>query len=276
MPPPTKNLFLRSPVGKITGCGEIKTDISMTKSIHFTSVSRKGLILLLFTLFSGSLFAQDKARTSRPDIPGSFIVDFGFNQMINAPADFQYTFFGSHTVNLYYQYPIRFGRSHYSFNPGIGVSLERFRFKSRGLLYDSIESGSQIEHYDVIKASLLYTSARKTMLIGNYLEIPLEFRFDTKPEDIARSFNFALGGRVGYLIDSQQKIKYKENAQVKKVKDKQDFGLTKFRYGVYARVGIGGFNVFGFYNLTPLFQTDKGPDKTTANSMTIGISLNGF
>ncbi len=114
------------------------------------------------------------------------------------------------------------------------------------------------------------------MLVANYVEIPLEFRFDTTPEDIARSFNVAIGGRIGYLFDSKMKVKYKEDAETKIMKDKQNLGLTQIRYGVYSRIGVGAFNIFGFYNLTPLFEKDKGPDKTTMNSYTVGISINGF
>jgi hypothetical protein len=114
------------------------------------------------------------------------------------------------------------------------------------------------------------------MLIANYVEVPLEIRFDTKPEDLGRSINFALGGRIGVLFDSQQKIKYHEDGQWKRLKDKQDWGLNFLRYGAYTRIGIGAFNIFGFYNLSTLFEANKGPENTKMNTFTLGISINGF
>ena len=114
------------------------------------------------------------------------------------------------------------------------------------------------------------------MLIANYVEMPLEIRFDTKPEDIGRSFNFALGGRIGVLFDSDQKVKYREDDQWKKSKNKENWGLNFLRYGVYTRIGIGGFNVFGFYNLSTLYEPNKAPDLTKMNTYTFGISVNGF
>jgi hypothetical protein len=239
------------------------------------------LFFFFFTLVF-SLHAQDKVKTvSRPDIPGSFVVDFGFNGTMEGDSLWKHGFFGSRTLNLYYQYPIRFGRSRFSFNPGFGVSLERFKFTNFRALYNPPEGATAepVERYQLFPTSTLYPTynMRKIMFINNYLEIPIEFRFDTKPEDIARSFNVALGARAGYLIDSGQKFKYKEDGQTKRLKNKQDYGLTQFRYGLSARIGIGAFNWFGFYNLTPLFQKDKAPGNSENQStFTAGISINGF
>ncbi|MEQ8423346.1 MAG: PorT family protein, partial [Cyclobacteriaceae bacterium] len=72
------------------------------------------------------------------------------------------------------------------------------------------------------------------------------------------------------------KIKYKEDGEVKKVKDKQSHGLNDIRYGLYTRIGIGGFNWFFMYNASSLFKTNKGPEMTEMNTFTAGISINGF
>lgn len=238
-------------------------------------MSRSVPLLLLLLMVSGALFAQEKRKkAARPDIPGSFMVDFGFNQAMNEPAEFKQAFWGSRTVNFYYQYPIRFGRSKYSFNPGIGLSLERWKFKNEYTLTEVNTNGDLT--YSLVPANTTYPNVKKSMLVTNYVEAPLEFRFDTNPEDIARSFSVALGARVGYLYDSFTKIKYKEDGQTKKIKDKQDWGLTPYRYGAYSRIGIGAFNFFCFFNMTTLFEKDKGPSKTGMNSLTFGISINGF
>ncbi len=244
---------------------------------------------VLFSLFfvSFSLFAQEipavqekhvakakSAKAARPNIPGSFMIDFGFNRGIKSPNNFSQGFWGSRTVNMYYQYPIRMGRSHFSFNPGVGGSFERWLFKNDYVLADTV--GGAVGEFSLVSGSTYFAGIKKSMLVANYVEIPLEFRFDTAPEDIARSFNIAIGGRVGYLFDSKMKVKYREDSETKIMKDKQNLGLSQFRFGVYSRIGIGSFNFFGFYNLTPLFEAGKGPDQTTMNSVTFGISINGF
>ncbi len=114
------------------------------------------------------------------------------------------------------------------------------------------------------------------MIVANYFDIPVEIRFDTRPDDIARSFNIAVGARAGVLLDAFTKIKYKQNGETKVIKDKQNHGLNDIRYGLYTRIGIGGFNWFFMYNSSSLFKTGEGPDMTTMNSFTAGISINGF
>lgn len=258
---------------------------------------RSALALLIFAFATTGLQAQTETKTkARPNIPGSFVVDFGINGTVDSPDLWTNKTIGSRTFNLYYQYPLRFGRSRFSFNPAIGVSMERYAWKTSVILVNPQEANlnAQVEKYDFGSASVRFNDPRKIMLVANYLEIPVEIRFDTKPEDISRSFNVAIGARGGWLYDSFIKVKYKDEGQTKKMKDKQDWGLNQFRYGVYTRLGIGGFNFFGFYNLSPLFQKDKAPSQnatingngtpnltnaglpTTMTTFTVGISINGF
>lgn len=242
----------------------------------------------LFILFAFAAFGQEetKPRSTSPNIPGTFLVDLGINRALNTDATWKQGFWGSRTLNLYYQYPIRFGRTKFSFNPGIGLSMERWKFTDGAMLIDTVElvsfpngapTAEQTEQYNLLSPTRVYPQlARKSQLITNYLEIPIEFRFDTHPEDIARSFNIAIGGRVGVLLDSFTKVKYKDDGDPVKIKNKMGYGLNPLRYGVYTRIGLGGFSWFAFYNLSEMFETGKGPGGREINSLTLGISVNGF
>jgi hypothetical protein len=243
-------------------------------TFNFLGMNRSVLVLVVFFMVPLLLSGQSKSnKVPRPDLPGSFLVEFGFNQGLNTPDHFGLKFIGSHAFNLYYQYPMRFGKSKFSFIPGAGFSFERFKLKTA---YTLKEDASNSGEFDLVSISTTYPSIKKTMLINNYIEMPIEFRFDTKPEDISRSLSIAIGGRVGYLMDAMTKIKYKEDGEVRKLKDKQNHGMNPIRYGVYTRLGVGSFSLFGYYNLSPLFEKDKGPDKTTMNTFTAGISINGL
>lgn len=249
---------------------------------------KKNAITFLFLLLTGLAFAQEVAeqKKPKPNLPGTFLIDLGINQGIGEPSTFDQAFWGSRTVNIYYQYPIRIGRSKFSFNPGIGVSLERWKFKNGATLLDTTElvsfpngaaAADQVEQYNLLSPTRVFPElADKSMFITNYLEIPLEFRFDTSPEDLNRSFNVAIGGRVGYLFDAFTKVKYQDRGEVVKNKNKLNNGLNQFRYGVYTRIGLGGFSLFCFYNLSDMFEKGKGPMGTTMNTFTTGISINGF
>ncbi len=253
--------------------------------------------LFFFILFSiaTSLLAQEKTKkVYRPDIPGSFMIDFGFNSGIGKPLNWDQSFWGSRTLNIYYHYPIRIGETKFTFNPGGGFSFERFKFNNNYTLlplagsdggYVLDNPGTPTNAVNALGINFLQNaSIRKSMLVSNYFDLmPIEFRFDTNPKDPARSFNVSVGGRIGFLIESHTKIKYSENGVNSTFKDKQQHGLNPLRYGFYTRVGIGNFNWFLQYNLSPYFATNKGPlnsstdsNHTIMNTMTIGISLNGF
>jgi Outer membrane protein beta-barrel domain len=249
---------------------------------------KKILSSIVFLFLTSYAFGQYDAikKTARPNIPGTFMIDLGVNQAINAPETWNQGWWGSRTVNIYYQYSFRFGRSKFSLNPGIGLSLERWKFKDNFTLVDTVEldsypngpaSVNQVEQYNLVDAKVAYPQlADKSMLIANYVEIPIEVRFDTKPEDISRSFNVAIGGRIGFLYDSFTKVKFDNNGETVKVKYKQSYGLNSIRYGIYTRIGVGSFTVFSFYNLSDLFEKGKGPMGESFNTFTYGISINGF
>lgn len=236
----------------------------------------RSVALLVIMLAGVTGYSQEKKKSYRPDIPGNILVEFGFNQKMGAtPIDFDKSFWGSRTVNFYYQYPIRLFKTKFSFVPGIGLSLERWKFSNNYTLpYTPASDGS----YPLIAANTVFPNATidRSFLVNNYIEAPIEFRFDTNPEDIARSFTVSFGARFGILYDSFTKVDYNQNGEDKSNKDKQWHGMNKYRYGFYGRAGIGGFGVFSYFNSTPMFQTGKGPDFTTMSSWTIGISVNGF
>ncbi len=261
----TKNLFLRL------------VDISIVYVLMpnvLIMLKKLIVIALSLTVFVSS--AQEKSKkAAMPDIPGSFIIDFGFNRAINPPDKFSQDFWGSRTVNVYYRYPVRFGRTKFSVIPSIGLSLERYKF-SNNFTLDRTPASDGTYPLFIATTQFPNTTIIKSMLVTNYLELPIGFRYDTKPEDIASSVSFELGGRVGVLYQSFTKVKYEENGETKKAFDEQRHGLNSLRYGLYGRFGIGGFNFFTFYNLSPTFEANKGPGKTTMNSFTFGISINGF
>lgn len=245
-------------------------------------------LVALMALFSVGIagYAQDevkpeepktekKKKAFRPDIPGNLSLELGVNQRNGlTPVDFKKGFWGSRTFNVYYQYPIRILKSNVSIIPGIGLSLERWKFTNEYTLSPSpIGDGS----YPLIPAtSVVGGSIDRSQLINNYFEAPIELRYDTNPEDIARSFSVSFGARFGVLYDSFTKIDYEQSGESRSLKDKQWHGMNKTRYALYGKIGVGGFSIFAYFNMTPMFQDGKGPNGTTMTSSTIGIALNGF
>lgn len=236
-------------------------------------IMKKVLLSGLFALLTTALFAQTAAKASkgRPNIPGTFLIEVGFNQPFNEPDTFDVKFFGSRTLNLYYQHEIvipAFGKK-LSFNPGIGLGMERFTFKeSKTLSYHPTTGDLQLDNAP--------EGTKKSQLIANYLDFPLELRFSASPTNPSRSFKFTAGFRPGVRIDSFTKVKYREDSETKKLKDKQSWNLSQIRYGIYTRMNVGNFGLFGYYNLSTYFEEKKGIQGKDINVLTFGISIAGF
>lgn len=244
--------------------------------------------ILVFSLsliaLSISVLAQESTPTAqkrfaRPNIPGTFTVELGINRGVNRPEKFMLYFWGSRSLNIYYQYDMRILKSKFSFHPGVGFGLDRYRFRNGYVLgYDQgvLAMQTTLDYRTDI------SRLKKSQLITNYLDVPLELRFSANPDDPSRSFKFSVGGRVGYLFSAHTKVKFTDDDGNKvKIKEKQDFNLNRFRYGVYAKIGGGNFSVMGYYNLSTVFKSGQGPvfgtnDPTEMNNFTIGISLSSF
>lgn len=248
--------------------------------VYKKPLGMKKNLLVLFIILSGSAAAQSGETENQPggpDIPGTIMLELGVNRAVDAPSDFDIGFWGSRTFNIYYKYDIRLFRSKFSLVPGVGLSLERYKFiNDRIIGYNANDS---VKLLTPEQAGL--RGVRKAQLITNYVEIPVALQFTANPDDPNRSFKASLGARLGYLYDSFTKVKYREGGEIKKLKDKQNFNLTELRYGVFAKIGAGNFSVFGYYNLSPLFKKDEGlvnPDRSANNfrTFTVGISLAGF
>lgn len=204
-----------------------------------------------------------------PNFPGSLVFDLGFNFLNDAPDDMKLNFFGSKIFNLYYMYEIRLGNSPFSFNPGFGVGLEKYRFDRDVTLATTDEGTSMVplsEDWDI----------KKSKLAANYIDIPIELRFHANKNNFRKSFKVGIGAKAGILFDSHSKIRYKEDGDVKIIKGKEQFNLNRFRYGVQGRIGIGSFSVFYYQELSTLFKDNKGPEGTDASPFKVGISLYAF
>ena len=254
------------------------------------------LLTLTYTAIAQSTETTTKSR--RPDIPGTFAIEIGANRLTERPNELKYGLWGSRTANVYYFYDVRIGKTKFTFHPGIGLGMERLKFMNFKQYYsnDTVSRANPTLMFDdqgnttfVDAAHYIYDadtlgqidwsgsfSTKKSMLSMNYIDVPVEFRFNTNPEDPARSFKVAVGGRVGYLLNAHTKIKYKEDGNLKKLKNYQDYNLNRLRYSVYMKIYLGNFSLFGYYNLTPLFKDKKGPVQTQTQTYTIGISLASF
>jgi len=89
---------------------------------------RSAVAFILFIGVSFSAFSQEESKkATKVNIPGTFLIDIGVNRGVNAPTNFEQGFWGSRTINIYYQYPIRLWETKFSVVPGAGLGMDRYK-----------------------------------------------------------------------------------------------------------------------------------------------------
>lgn len=111
----------------------------------------------------------------------------------------------------------------------------------------------------------------RNKLVVNYLSVPVIPMIDFSHTH-KNGFKFGVGGYAGYRINSWTKQAYFEGGDKKKSKERNNYFLNDFRYGVVAVIGVEDlFDVFVKYDLNTLFESGKSVPNVQAVSF--GIRL---
>ena len=106
-----------------------------------------------------------------------------------------------------------------------------------------------------------------------FINAPLLLELNTG-DNKNKSFHISAGAIFGFNLQTKIKYKYKDvGGSEQNEKDKQSFNTNPFRVSLTTRVGVGRFNVFATYSLTPLFENNRGPE---LYPFTVGVTLLGF
>ncbi len=144
---------------------------------------------------------------------------------------------------------------------GPSFSFSRFNFANSVRLPLDESTGIVVEEG---------TNYRKNRLYNAWVNVPVMFEVETKPNNRKQSFRLGLGAQAGFLIGSNQKFVSNDGA-----KDvvRNDFGMNKFRYGIVGRIGFGNITLTAEYTLNPLFKSSQMAD---LNTFAFGICLVNF
>lgn len=120
----------------------------------------------------------------------------------------------------------------------------------------------------------------KFKLTTIYLEVPVEVRYYTDPENPDKSWKFAVGAKVGTLLKSYTKGKnlvdkngatVYGNTYIEKESNKRFINGT--RLAVTGRIGYGNIGLHGGYSITPVTKQGFGPDM---NTFSLGLTISGL
>jgi hypothetical protein len=221
--------------------------------------------------------AQDTNKPARPNVPGTLLVDVGVNLLQNNNVeDLETGTWGSKTVNIYYLYDIQLGNSKFFILPGFGLGLDKYKFDENVMPEVPLDNPDTTVLTDLSTMFGSNAGINKSKLATNYVDIPIEFRFYSDPDNQSRSFKAGIGGKVGILYSAHTKVNYELNDHENKLKHKQDLNLSRIRYGLSARLGFSSFNLYAYYGLNELFEDGKGPGATKASTLSVGLTINAF
>lgn len=229
----------------------------------------KRLLLIIGCVF---IATQLMAQPEEEEIPGGkdrLVMEINWNGWLDAPDSIKTKWF-SRGINFYVMFDMPLGNSRFSVAPGAGLGIDNVYHEGMFVATDTM--GTQ---FLPIPDSINF---KKNKLNTVYLDIPLELRFRTKPNEKNKSFKIAVGVKGGLLLAN--KVKYVGEGttfglpqQEVKYKQFKVPNIDNLRYGLTFRVGYGPINAQVFYGLSTLFETGLGPQMAPLN---IGVSFNGL
>ncbi len=178
--------------------------------------------------------------------------------------------FRARTINqgasVFMMYNLQMGESLHSFSIGLGIRSVNMYTNSR---VEDVKGDSII--FKLIPNTFTNTvEYKRTKINMTYAEIPLEFKFKFES-----GFKFGVGFKGGWLIDSKEKYvgTREDTGTWEKVKQKDINYLEDFAFGATVRVGYKFISLFGYYQITKVFEVSRGPE---LYPISVGITITPF
>jgi Outer membrane protein beta-barrel domain len=237
----------------------------------------KKIILGLVTICSVT-FANAQQKKNKPDLTGRagdhIMLQLSSDRWMGAPDSITSRMKGlSRGLNLYVMMDKPFkSNPKLSAAFGIGVSTSSMFFKNTGI---DVKAGGARLPFSKLDT---LNHFKKYKLATAYLEVPVELRFSSKPDNNNKSLKFALGAKVGTLLKVHTKGKTlldgngrTINNYTEKITNKRFFNST--RLSLTARVGYGIYSLFASYQVNNLLKDGAGPE---IKPLQIGITISGL
>lgn len=201
-----------------------------------------------------------------------FMVQVGYDGWASMPDSIK-TKGLSHSLNIYLMLDFPF-KSDPRFSAALGVGIGSSHIKFDKQEPNIISTANSLPFPN--KADT--THFKKFKLVSTYVEVPVELRFITDPENSDQSWKIALGVKLGALLNVHTRGKTLVNSAgttlnsyVQKESAKTYFSGTRL-VGT-ARVGYGHISLFGQYQITGFIKDGRGPN---VHPYSIGLTFSGL
>jgi len=193
------------------------------------------------------------------------LIGLTWDRLLNMPNGVQQKWYGRGVgVNLMYDYPFT---KNGNVSGAIGLGFQSHNYYLNAVVNRFDSAGVNYSQFNVVGDTIL----DRGKISVNYVDLPIELRFRTNPNEKGYQWKFAVGGKVGYLIQAHEKL---INAQGIKIKTYDYPHISQWRYGVSARVGYGSLMLSAFYSLTPFFESTNS--NSQQNALTVGLTIVPF
>jgi hypothetical protein len=155
---------------------------------------------------------------------------------------------------------------------GANVSWYNFKFENERTRLtkgpEEVAFFESAEDIDPIKSKLVVPYLNVSLVPLFYFGNPGNSDWFVLDRDKGAGFRVGAGVYAGYRLGSRAKYVYREEGDRERVKDRTNFYVNNYRYGVRFQLGYRGVDVFANYDLNELFIQDRGPE---LNAFSFGI-----
>ncbi len=111
---------------------------------------------------------------------------------------------------------------------------------------------------------------QKSKLTTTAVQVPVQLGMRFHNRKGRETLSVTAGGFAGYRLSAHSKVKFDQEGDTKKLKNRGSFNLEDFQYGLLGSISIFGHEFFATYNLNEVFKKDRGPQ---ANVVAFGWNV---
>jgi len=216
--------------------------------------------------------SKDKPRKYDRRTSTDIVFAFGFNNALIDGQDLEdspYKLGGSGFIELGYVWKTRIfdNTNFWRLKYGFSLQWNKLKIKDNNYLVNT-DGDISLQEYpiDADKIKFRTTNLVFPMHIefGPSKKIEKEdyFRYSTH-----KKLKIGLGGYAGLNLGNMQKIKYKEDGEREKEKQRDQFEVSEFIYGLSGYIALGDVALYVKYDLNPLFKNQV----VDQNNISVGL-----
>ncbi len=220
----------------------------------------------------------DKIERKSKKTTSQFVFAMGLNNAIPENGNIENSDFrvwGSHFYEWGLTYNTRIFKNHNLVHAKYGFSVMYNNLRPTDNRY-FVKNGDQ---------TYLATSTfnlEESRLRNVYLTAPFHLEFDFSPKKYSKdgttsyfrtheSVRLGIGGYAGVRVKSKQLLHYEVDGDKEKNKQKGDFNVSDFNYGLSTYIGYRATSLYLKYDMNPMFKKNSNINQVPLNNVSFGI-----